>query len=59
MPNRPDVKALCINYMEEDFSIAQYMPEQVKISKDILSYQKSKGKIQFTHKYYDSEGEKV
>lgn len=38
MPNRPDVKALCINYMEEDFSIAQYMPEQVKISKDILGF---------------------
>ena len=31
------------------------MPEQVKISEDILSYQKSKGKLQFTHKYYDSE----
>ena len=45
MPNRPDVKALCINYMEEDFSIAQYMPEQVKLSEDILSYQKSKGKV--------------
>lgn len=58
MPNRPDVKALCINYMEEDFSIAQYMPEQVKISEDILSYQKSKGKLQFTHKYYDSEEKK-
>ena len=34
------------------------MTEQVKISKDILSYQKSKGKIQFTHKYYDSEEKK-
>lgn len=55
MPNRPDVKALCINYMEEDFSIAQYMPEQIKISEDILSYQKSKRKLQFIHKYYDSE----
>ncbi|MCH5265387.1 MAG: DUF4116 domain-containing protein [Lachnospiraceae bacterium] len=55
MPNRPDVRALCINYMNEDFSIAQYMPEQIKISEDILNYQKSKGKLQFTHKYYDSE----
>jgi len=55
MPNRPDVKALCINCMEEDFSIAQYMPEQIKISLDILDYQKSKGKLQFLMKYYDSE----
>lgn len=55
MPNRPDVKALCINCMEEDFSIAQHMPEQIKISWDILDYQKSKGKLQFLMKYYDSE----
>ena len=34
------------------------MPEQVKISEDILSYQKSKRKLQFTHKYYDSEEKK-
>ena len=58
MPNRPDVKALCINYMEEDFSIAQYMPEQMKLSEDILSYQKSKGKLQFTHKCYDVKEKK-
>lgn len=55
MPNRPDVRVLCIKYMEEDFSIAQYMPEQIKISEDILNYQKSKGKLRFICKYYDSE----
>ncbi|MBS6798466.1 MAG: DUF4116 domain-containing protein [Firmicutes bacterium] len=55
MPNRPDVRELCINYMEEDFSFAQYMPEKIKISEDILKYQKSKGNLQFINKYYDSE----
>lgn len=55
MPNRPDVRALCINCMEEDFSIARYMPEQIKASDDILNYQKLKGKLQFIYKYYDSE----
>lgn len=53
MPNRPDVRALCIKYMEENFSVAQYMPEQIKISADILDYQKSKGKLEFLLKYYD------
>ena len=55
MPNRPDVKELCINCMTEDFSISQYMPEQIKTSDDILNYQKSKGKLTFTHKCYNSE----
>ena len=58
MPDRSDVRALCISYMEEDFSIAQYMPEQIKNSDDILNYQKSKGKSQFTHKYFDSQEKK-
>ena len=58
MPDRSDVRALCISYMEEDFSIAQYMPEQIKNSDDILNYQKSKGKLQFTHKYFDSQEKK-
>lgn len=53
MPNRPDVRALCIKYMEENFSAAQYMPEQIKISNDILDYQKQKGKLVFLLKYYD------
>lgn len=42
MPNRPDVRAFCISCMEEDFSVAQYMPEQIKIADDILNYQKRK-----------------
>ena len=55
MPNRPDVRAFCISCMEEDFSVAQYMPEQIKIVDDILNYQKTKGKLHFIHKYYNSE----
>lgn len=55
MPNRPDVRAFCISCMEEDFSVAQYMPEQIKIADDILNYQKTKGKLHFIHKYYNSE----
>lgn len=58
MPNRPDVRALCINYMDEDFSIAWYMPKQIKVSEDILTYQKSKGKVQFIYKYYDSKAKR-
>lgn len=58
MPNRPDVRALCIKCMEKNFSVAQHMPEQIKSSQDILTYQMSKGKLQFYEKYYDSE-EKV
>lgn len=42
MPNRPDVRVFCISCMEEDFSVAQYMPEQIKIADDILNYQKRK-----------------
>lgn len=55
MPNRPDVRALCIRYMEDDFVVALFMPKQIKMSADILDYQKSKGRLRFIHKYYDSE----
>lgn len=53
MPNRSDVRQLCIECMEKDFSITQYMPEQIKKSVDVLNYQKSKGRLRFTKKYYD------
>ena len=32
MPNSSEIREICIKYMDEDFSISQYMPEQVKIS---------------------------
>ena len=54
MSDRSDIVELCIRYMEKDFSIAQYIPEQIKTSAEILSYQKSKGKLSFVKKYYDS-----
>ena len=58
MPNRPDVRAFCISCcMEEDFSVAQYMPEQIKIADDILNYQKTKGKLHFIHKHYNLKKE--
>ena len=53
MPNRSDVRVLCIKCMEEDFSIAKYIPKQIKVSDEILDYQKSKGKLSFEEKYYD------
>lgn len=59
MPNRVDVRELCIRYMEADFSIAQYMPEQIKMSDDILDYQRSKGKLNFIKKYYDDNEKKL
>lgn len=59
MPNRSDVRALCIKYMEKDFSVAQFMPEHIKISDDILDYLKSEGKLEFTKKYYDPIEKKI
>lgn len=54
MSDRSDIVELCIRYMEKDFSIAQYIPDRIKASAEILSYQKSKGKLSFVKKYYDS-----
>lgn len=53
MPDRQDVKLLCIKYMEENFSVARYMPELIKKSIDILRFQKLKGRVEFIDKYYD------
>lgn len=58
MPNSSEIREICIKYMDEDFSISQYMPEQVKISEDILRYQMSKGKVKFENKYYDDKENK-
>lgn len=59
MPNRPDVRKLCIEYMKKDFSIAQYMPEQIKMSDDILAYQKSMRKLKVVKKFYATERKNV
>ena len=58
MPDRADVRTLCIKCMEKDFSIAQYMPKPIKVSEDILNYQKSCGKVHFMQKYYNHEENK-
>lgn len=52
-PNRADVRALCIRYMENDFSISRFMPDEIKTSEDILEYQKAKGKLRYKNKFYD------
>lgn len=55
MPNRSDVRKLCIDLMEKNFSIAQYMPQLVKESPSILNYQKRKGRIVYIDKYYNKD----
>lgn len=55
MPNRSDVRKLCIDLMEKDFSLAQYMPNLVKESLSILNYQKRKGRVVYIDKYYNKD----
>ena len=55
MPARSDVIKLCIDYIKQDFSLVQYMPQQIKVNRDILNYQKSVGKLIFEDKYYNYE----
>ena len=58
MPDRQDVRELCIKYMEDKFSIAKYMSMELRKSKEILNYQKSRGKVEFLEKLYDPEADK-
>ena len=44
--------------MEDKFSIAKFMSMELRKSKEILNYQKSRGKVEFLEKLYDPEADK-
>ena len=53
LPVCKETDKLCLEYIEQDFSLSRFLPETMKLNRDILEYQKSTGKVLFISKSYD------